>query len=319
MIYTVTLNTAIDKIIHLEGTLTRKKNNKINYHTYDIGGKATHVSVVLSTLNIPNIATGFVGMENKDKLYAMLEEKQVTCAFVEQANARTRETLVLIDASGKGSYMITDTGFTINETSQKKLIRKLKEVVKADDIVVFAGSPPKGLRLEGYLSIVNAVRGVGAKIVMDVNGYYLKHVIGLKPYVIKPNEDEFQELIGKSLDTLEEYKQEIINLLNLGIKYVFVSLGEKGSLIGHDKKIYKVTPPKVEEVNDTGCGDVFVGGIVAGIYNELPIEGILRLATALSASKASQKESSSFSLEQTEQLKKEIKIEELSIQGGLVN
>ena len=48
MIYTFTLNTAIDRIIYFEEEIKKKKNNKISHYLYDVGGKATHVSIILS-------------------------------------------------------------------------------------------------------------------------------------------------------------------------------------------------------------------------------------------------------------------------------
>ncbi|MCM3726588.1 1-phosphofructokinase family hexose kinase [Neobacillus cucumis] len=309
MIYTVTLNTAIDRIVHIKGELTRKHNNKMNDISYDIGGKATHVSVVLSSLSINNIATGFVGASNKSVLINQLEKKDVTCEFIEQEGSSTRESLILIDESGKGSYMITDKGFTIKDESFEKLIYKLQTSVKKNDIVVFAGSPPAGIDVEKYKIILETVQTQKGKIIVDAAGDYLKAAVELKPTMIKPNEFEFQELVGKKLTTLDSYALEIQKLLNSGIEYVVISLGQKGSLVGHQKTIYRVTPPEVKEVNDTGCGDVFVGGVTAKLSQNSKLDEIFRFATALGASKATKQSSSDFSLEQAAELEKEVKIE----------
>ena len=56
MIYTFTLNTAVDRIIYFEEELERKKNNKSSHYLYDVGGKATHVSIILSQLNLINFS-----------------------------------------------------------------------------------------------------------------------------------------------------------------------------------------------------------------------------------------------------------------------
>ena len=39
MLYTITLNPAVDKVIEIAGTLEREQNNKIKKVLYDIGGK----------------------------------------------------------------------------------------------------------------------------------------------------------------------------------------------------------------------------------------------------------------------------------------
>ncbi|OIJ18944.1 hypothetical protein BKP45_14540 [Anaerobacillus alkalidiazotrophicus] len=311
MIYTVTLNTAIDKIIKINGVLTRKMNNKIRNVSFDIGGKATHVSVVLSKLNINNIATGFVGSENALTLTTLLKNKGVTCDFISQENCSTRESLVILDDSGNGSFMITESGFEILEESQCKLVEKLSNQVTKNDYVVFAGSPPRGFNVDQYINIVKTVTDKGGKLIIDASGDYLREAIKLKPYLIKPNEFEFQELVGKPLNTIDEFIPEMKKLLNDGIEFVVVSLGKKGSLVGTKQSFYRVIPPVIKEINDTGCGDVFVGGLVASLYKQTSIEDMLEFSTALSASKASQNESSSFCLKQTKQLEAEVKIEKL--------
>jgi 1-phosphofructokinase len=302
VIYTVTLNTAIDHIINIDGKLTRRRNNKIKHQSVDIGGKATHVSVVLSKLKIPNTAMGFVGSKNSQVLIDLLKKAGVTCDFIEQQGCATREVLVILDDSDKGSVMITSPGFEITPHSIQKIIEKLKNSVLQDDIVVFAGSPPRGIEVESYLEILKAAAQSGGKLVVDTSGEFLRAAVRLKPLMIKPNEYEFQELVGKKLHSINEYLIEMKKLLHSGIEYVIVSLGKKGSLIGYKDNIYRVVPPEVREVNDTGCGDVFLGGLIAGLYRNHGLEQAARFATALSASKAAQCGSSTFALEMAKTL-----------------
>ncbi|WP_163536125.1 1-phosphofructokinase family hexose kinase [Gracilibacillus sp. YIM 98692] len=313
LIYTVTLNTAIDKVLQLYEPLTRKKNNRIKQVTYDIGGKATHVSVVLSQLNIPNVATGFVGEENGHRLVDMLEDKGVQCHFVSQQGSSTRETIVMVDPSGKGSFMITENGFEVQPSTYQRLLEKLNNRVTSEDIVVFAGSPPIGFTLVQFQELVAVVSKKGAKVVLDVKGDWLKEAIQWKPFMIKPNEYEMEELVGRKLQGVKEYEKQILRLLDKGITYVFVSLGKKGSLVGYKNHIYRVVPPKVQEVNDTGCGDVFVGAVVAGMVQELKVEDMLKRATAMSASKANHDNSSDFSIEQTMNWMEKVEIEKWNI------
>lgn len=313
MIYTVTLNTAIDKIIEINGTISRKKNNKIKSIEYDVGGKGTHISILLSALNIPNVATGIIGSKNKKKLLNLLEKRNVICEFIEQENSSIRESLILIDDTQKGSIMITESGFIVERETLNKLNNYLQHRLSKDDFVVFSGSPPKSFPMEWYSSLIQTVMDKNAKLVMDVNGKILNEALIFSPYLIKPNEDEFLELIDKPLSNLNEYIEEITRLLNKKIKIVAVSLGKKGSLIGYKDKIYKVSPPAINEINDTGCGDIFLGGLLAGIYQKLPIKESIQMATALSATKAMQKNSSSFSITEANNLKKFVEIQEFSI------
>lgn len=311
MIYTVTLNTAIDRVFHISGQLRRKHNNRITQESYDIGGKATHVSVVLSSLNIPNIATGFIGTTNKRILLDLLQDKGVSCDFIEQEGSAIRESLVLIDESGLGSYMITEKGFEIRVQTYRNLLEKLTNSVQAGDLVVLAGSPPAGISVEKYNEILKAVKVQNGRVIVDAAGDFLKAAVTMQPTLIKPNEFEFEELVGKPLTSLIDYAREILLVLEQGVEYVIVSLGKEGSLVGHGREVLQVIPPRVKEVNDTGCGDVFVGGLTAKLYENCSLEEMIIFATALGASKATQQNSSDFSLEQAKALEKEVTIKRI--------
>ncbi|WP_307724647.1 PfkB family carbohydrate kinase [Sporolactobacillus inulinus] len=93
-----------------------------------------------------------------------------------------------------------------------------------------------------------------------------KKAIEIAPTLIKPNQYEFGELTQRKITSIED-TIEVMEKSNLSkIDYIIVSLGKKGSLLFHDGSIDHVIPPKVKTVNDTGCGDAFVGGIVYALY-----------------------------------------------------
>lgn len=312
MIYTLTLNTALDRIVYLDKELIKKHNNKVNSVTYDIGGKATHVSVVLSTLNIPNIALGVIGGHTGDKLVELLQKKNVKCQFIKQKGVETRESILLVDNKGEGSYMITEPGFIYSDGTFNSLLNFISSYITEEDFVVVCGSMPRGTPIQDFNVIINAIKRKTDNLFIDTSGDYLLESIKYKPKFIKPNQYEFAEIVNKNLITLEDYIKEIREFSNKGIENVVVSLGKDGCLVNYNNDIYKVTPPEVEEVNDTGCGDSFVGGYIAKIYQGSNVLEAIKFATSISASKATHNDSSSFNLEQAKEFYKNIKIEKLT-------
>lgn len=310
MIITVTLNAALDKLIFLTD-LIKNHNNRIKKLVYDIGGKATHVSVVLSSMNVKNIATGILAGDNGKHVQNLLIQKNVTCDFVWQEGNETRESYIIVPENEEGSYMITQRGFAITNDTFEKLKNKLKKLVNRDDIVVFSGGPPPKITVELYKQLLQIVKNKNAKLVVDVSREYLLEAINQKPYLIKPNEMEFKEIVDKEINTEGEYVKEIRKLIDKGVEIVAVSLGKKGSIIGARDKIIRIYPPNVMEVNDTGCGDVFLGGAVAMISQNRELEDIFTFATAISSSKATKEGSSEFCLKQTYELMKKVKIKYL--------
>ena len=312
MIYTFTLNTAVDRIIYFEEELERKKNNKISHYLYDVGGKATHVSIILSQLGIDNIATGFIGTEKGGLLTELLEKYGVKSEFIVQ-EGKTRESFILVDNSGKGSFMITEKGFVISDKSYEKITGYMKEKLNDGDIAVFAGSPPPGIDEEKYRKLLRMANEKKAKLFVDCSGKYLKTAILENPFLIKPNKDEFEEFISKSgINDEKEYIPHMEKLLDSGVKNVLLSLGKDGSMLAmENREIYRIYPPKIKEVNDTGAGDSFVGGMVAGIAKNGDLLEAVKSATAISASKVASGMSSGFDTEEVKGFLGEIKIKKL--------
>jgi hexose kinase, 1-phosphofructokinase family len=310
MIITVTLNPSLDKVIFVD-KLNRNQNNRSKGMMYDIGGKATHVSVVLSSMNIENVATGFLAGRNGRHVQDLLEKKNVRCDYVWQDGFETRETYIVVPQAEEGSYMITERGFTVTEESIEKLKNKLRDLIQKDDIVVFSGGGPNGIDAKVYGDIISVVKERQGILIVDSSGEFLVEGVKAKPYLIKPNELEFRDIIGFTPSSDEELIREAKKLNEDGIEIIALSLGRRGSIVSTKDRAIRVYPPKVKEVNDTGCGDVFLGGVVAMISQGKNVEDIFRFATAISASKATMQGTSDFSLEQTNQLMKGVVINDV--------
>jgi 1-phosphofructokinase family hexose kinase len=308
MIVTVTLNPALDKIIFLD-KLIKKHNNRAKEIIYDIGGKATHVSVVLSSMEIENISTGILAGENGKRVQRLLEAKGVKCDYTWQKGDETRESYIVLPRDEEGSYMITQRGFAIKKDTFENFKKKLEGFINKDDIVVFSGGPPPQITVDMYRELLEIVKHKKGKLIVDVSREYLKEAIKIKPYLIKPNEMEFREIMDKDITSEQEYIEEIKKLNDYGVEIVALSLGKEGSIISTSNKKLRMYPPKIKEVNDTGCGDVFLGGAVAMIFQNKGLEETFRFATAISASKATKERSSDFSLNEARELLKEVRIE----------
>lgn len=83
-------------------------------------------------------------------------------------------------------------------------------------------------------------------------------------------------------------------LLDSGVKNVLLSLGKDGSMLAMENRSMQGISTKIREVNDTGAGDSFVGGVVAGIAENGDLLEAVKSATAISASKVASGMSSGF-------------------------
>lgn len=284
MIYTITLNPSLDKIMYLK-ELKLNNDNDAYKIIYDIGGKATHISVILSKFKIDNVAMGFLGGENGRKVENMLNQNSVITDFVYD-DAKTRLSTLLRVDNVQGSYLITNKGQGVSRGSIDNLFLKLNEKIKKDDFVVVSGAPPIGFDKDDLKQMFDIIKKKGAFLITDIAKGFMDIAIDSTPLIIKPNLKEFCDYLN--VDTLEE-KDIYENMLTLnerGIKYVIVSLGKDGAVLSFDKEVYRFNSVEVEEKNDTGCGDSFVAGVVGGIYKGHDIFTSVKIATSIASSKA---------------------------------
>ena len=89
MVYTVTLNPALDYVMRV-GSLRYDDINRSQSEDVYYGGKGINVSVILTRLGIENKALGFVGGFTGDKLTEMLENDGIKCDFNRLKNGDTR-------------------------------------------------------------------------------------------------------------------------------------------------------------------------------------------------------------------------------------
>ena len=93
-----------------------------------------------------------------------------------------------------------------------------------------------------------------------------------------PNETEAEFYTGIKITSEKEAKQAADKLLNLGIKKIIITLGEKGLFYSDGKKETYLKASAVKAIDTTGAGDAFNGGLAFGLSKEKPIKECLELA-----------------------------------------
>lgn len=99
-------------------------------------------------------------------------------------------------------------------------------------------------------------------------------------YLITPNEDELPALCSEAATTMEEQVNE---LLNKGIQYVWLHKGKLGSALFKKTETLQLNAPAANVVDCTGAGDGSVSGFILSKYFGKDNLNSLRTAHTLSA------------------------------------
>ena len=308
MITTVTLNPAIDTRYFIEdfkeGRLFRAEKT-----IKSPGGKGLNVTKVLKQLDANVVATGIIGGKNGEWIQENLKKMDIK----EEFYVSSAETRVCIAVLAKHSETeILESGEELTDSDLRAFEKKLMELVEKSDVITMSGSLPKGMDAGYYQKLVELVNRKGKKVILDTSGKSLLEGVKGKPYLIKPNFDELEYVLGESIDGRDKIKKAVEKLKNLGAQNVLVSLGGEGAIY-FGEEILKITIPKIKIHNTVGSGDSSVAGFAKGLDDGLELNEILKLSMACGMSNAQSMETGRVIPEDVKEFMGNITVEVLKI------
>lgn len=278
MIYTVTLNPALDKTVEIPSFAVDSVNRIVSLRT-DPGGKGINVSKVIARLGSTSRAIGILGGTTGQAIAQALAEENMVCDFL-PVEGDTRINLKVIDPVTHTSTEINEPGAAVDEATLQSLLDHLVKMLRRDDIVVLAGSLPQGAPKDTYRVWGEACREKGAKVFLDSDGDAMREGMAAVPYLLKPNNDELSRLMGRELDSLEELIAAARELLRQGTAKVVVSMGSRGMLYVTPERTLYAPGLKVPVKSTVGAGDAVVAALAVAEEQGLPLEETVRLSAA---------------------------------------
>ena len=269
MIYTITLNPAIDYFITLDETLLVDEVNRGSHEIYKAGGKGLNVSKILSVMNIPSKAIavlgGFTGQYIQDSFEEdpNIEMIPIPVDGMNRINMKANY--------GKKALCVNGSGPVANNCTVQFLLDEIAKI-NADDIVIISGSVMHGFPDDFVTALAQAVHQRNAKVVIDMEQITMEQLKECRPYLIKPNLYEFQ-LLFENDEINESNIDEYLKKANeIGIENILVSLGKDGAVLSNAQGIFRLDQPRTVLVNKVGAGDAmlasFIGKLSQGYSSE---------------------------------------------------
>lgn len=277
MIYTVTLNPALDRTIWISKIREDVSNRILNEHSF-AGGKSIDVSKVLKNFGVDNTALGFVGGFAGRELEGRLLNEGVQSDFI-RVSGETRTNIIIHEKETGRQMAFNALGPKIKPSELMQLVEQI-EALPCPSVVAVGGSLPPGVSPEIYRKIIALVKRCQARVVLDVDGKALQSGIKAKPTIIKPNLHELSELVGRELKQLDQVLEVARRINREGVEVVLVSMGPRGILLVSDKEEYMAVPPPVKVSNTIGAGDSAVAGFIFGLMHGKDLKASLACAVA---------------------------------------
>lgn len=268
MIYTLTLNPAIDKIIELDN-FQLEKTNKADNEQEIIGGKGINVAVMLNNLGYETCAIAFMGSENQNLFIDYLNSKNIKHIF-HLINGKTRTNLKIKSLSTMQETELNGIAFSVNNEDIEQIINQIKTKLTQNDWLIMSGSLPQNCNENIYQQLALYCSTNKINFIVDTTKQTLIDTLKYHPFLIKPNIDELNEIFNTNYNFIE-HQSEIIDLgkklIELGVQNVIISSSDKGSMLISNDKVYLANTAKGKLVNSSGSGDSMIAGFI-GTYDQ---------------------------------------------------
>ncbi len=309
MIRTVCLNPALDKTVQVPD-FKIDAVSRITESRIDAGGKGINVSKVIRELGGTSVAYALVAGAAGRKL-----EEGVRAAGIDlvaqHIEGETRTNLKVVDSLNHTNTDINEPGPKVRQVDLDELLARLISDIEEGDTVVLAGSLPSGAPVDTYASWTAACKVAGARVFLDADGAVFNAAIEVGPTLVKPNDHELAQVVGRRLSDIHQIEEAAHELMEGGVGYVVVSMGGEGALFVAPDKTVRAHSPKVKVGSTVGAGDSVVAAIAYALDTGLSLEDTIRLSMATGAANVMQSGTQAAPRELVDSLINQVTMEEL--------
>ena len=231
------------------------------------------------------VATGLAGGRTGTRIVEELTAEAILNDFVRITGESRTSTLVVDPTSGTQTE-INEWGPKVSEGELEILMDKLRYLSRGAELVVFAGSLPRGVADTFYAEASRELGRRGVRVVLDTEGEPLRLGLESEPWLVSPNQHEAEQLVGQELFDDDDFLMALDAIAELGARNVHITL-ENGcfALVREERQVrrYRAVTPRLEPVSVVGAGDALLAQWLTSILDGQGNEEALRLAAAAGA------------------------------------
>lgn len=259
MIVTVTLNPSLDRTMSISA-LDRGEVIRALDTREDPAGKGVNVARALAAFGDEVDAVLPVGGPMGRAMIELLDAAGIDYDAVPIAGA-TRANVTVVEPDGT-TTKLNEPGPVLTAEERAAVVAAVARHATAGGWVVLAGSLSADQDTSVIHDIAEVARAAGSRFALDASGVALKDGLAAKPDLIKPNDEELGELLGRELTDREAILAGCEEARQMGAAAVICSLGAPGAVLVDDNGTWLAKGPKVEVRSTVGAGDSLLAGFL---------------------------------------------------------
>ncbi len=277
-IITVTLNPCIDKTITVDG-FSEGGLNRIQKVRTDAGGKGINVAKVLKRFGAEVVALGILAAGGQERLISELDQREISHDFL-IFPGEIRTNYKIFDSQKEQVTEMNEAGFFVSKEQLCLIESHIRRHLEDSNVMVLAGSLAPGIPKDFYKRLILIAKERNVRVILDADGEALARGLEARPFAIKPNRFELEQLCGKMLDTPERLLNCGRELLRSSVELIAVSQGGEGAMYMTEEAALLVQLYPITCQSTVAAGDSMVAAMAFSLVEEKPLEDLAKLASA---------------------------------------
>jgi 1-phosphofructokinase family hexose kinase len=312
VIVTVTLNAAVDRTLTVPNFQLGHRHRASQGLTL-AGGKGINVARALKNLDVPVVATGLAGGRTGTRIVEELTSEAILNDFV-RIGDESRTSTAVVDPTGGTFTEINEWGPHVEPEELTMLLEKINYLSRGADLVVFAGTLPRGVDETFYAEAIRELNRRHVRAVLDAEGPPLRHGVEADVFLVSPNQREAEGLVGQEFGDDEDFTMALDRIADMGARNVLITSDTRTfGLFRAERKrnMFRADAPQVEPVSVVGSGDVLLAAFLAARVADKSLEEALRGAVAAGAASTLEVGAGRFERREATKLQNAVVVQEL--------
>jgi 1-phosphofructokinase family hexose kinase len=306
VIYSALLNPAVDICYALPSLEPGQTYIDCELHL-QAAGKGINTAKTVRKLGMESTILGIVPQDMRMFFQRYCDERGIDPHFLSTPGMSRINTTVLEKSQSRSTHM-NALGSRVQPQLHQRFVEMVRGFVTPGDFWILTGSVPEGIEPRIYRDLAGIIQQNNAVAILDTRDEPLAQGIHAKPAVIAPNLSELEGFFREKIRGAHHIALKGKRLIDMGISYVFITLGSDGMIALHGNECLLCTVPPVDVVNTTGCGDALLGAAVAGMERRYDFRAMCRLACACGLSCAMSETTAQIDPDALESLKNKVDI-----------
>jgi len=308
MILTLTVNPAIDR------TLT---TDRINYEDRvyvrsemeQAGGKGINAALVIHALGGRVLALATAGGGSGKRLAGLLASTRLPVSLIPIRHP-IRRNLTISDLHGL-TIKLDEAGPQISRAEEHRI--EAATIARLDGVswLLLCGSLPPGMSPDFYARLIGKAREKNVRTLLDTGGEALQLGLEARPAMVKPNRQEAERLLNRTLLTRSHAAEALGEIALMGAEMVVLSLGSDGAMGVSGNGRYHAPAPEIRQACPIGAGDALAATCVWALTENQPFGEALRWGVAAGTAAAATPGTSFASLSETREMLERVRVEVL--------